>query len=75
MPTKRDAGIYQKLFSMLSKEALEEFKAIYKKEYNEDISDENALEMAVNLLNMMNVVYRPIKKKWLDELEEKDKIK
>ncbi|OGN14518.1 MAG: hypothetical protein A3G02_00425 [Candidatus Yanofskybacteria bacterium RIFCSPLOWO2_12_FULL_44_13b] len=57
---------------MLSKEALEEFKAIYKKEYNEDISDEDALEMAVNLLNMMNAIYRPIPKKWLDELEEKD---
>ena len=57
---------------MLSKEALEEFKAIYKKEYNEDISDEDALEMAVNLLNMMNAIYRPIPKKWLDALEEKD---
>ena len=55
---------------MISKEALEEFKAIYKKEYNEDISDEKALDLATNLLNMMNVVYRPIKKEWVKELEE-----
>ncbi len=59
---------------MISKEALEEFKAIYKKEYNEDISDEKALELAINLLNIMDVVYKPIKKEWVKELEEKDGI-
>ncbi|MDP3697933.1 MAG: hypothetical protein Q8R55_08100 [Candidatus Taylorbacteria bacterium] len=57
---------------MISKEALEEFKVIYKKEYNEDISDEKALDLATNLLNIMNVVYRPIKKEWVGELEEKE---
>lgn len=56
---------------MISEEALEEFKAIYKKEYNKDISDEKALDLAINLLNIMNVVYRPIKKEWIKELEEK----
>ena len=57
---------------MISKEALEEFKAIYKKEYNEDISDEDALEMATKLLTMMNAIYRPIKKEWLEESEGKE---
>lgn len=52
---------------MISKEALEEFKAIYKKEYNKDISDEKALDLALNLLNVMNIVYRPIKKEWLEK--------
>lgn len=54
---------------MLSKEALEEFKAIWRKQFGEDISDEKATEEGINLLTMMNVVYRPIKKEWADEYD------
>ena len=49
---------------MIPKKALEEFKQIYK---GEDISDELAMEEAVTLLTFFNVVYRPIKKEWLQE--------
>lgn len=56
---------------MLSKQALDEFKEIWKKEYGEDISDADALERATNLLTMFDAVYRPIKKEWLDEHLEK----
>ena len=49
---------------MIPKKALEEFKQIYKRE---DISDELAMEEAVTLLTFFNVVYRPIKKEWLQE--------
>lgn len=52
---------------MLSKEALEEFKRIYKEEKGEEISDELAVEEAINLLTLFNAVYRPIKKEWLQE--------
>ncbi len=52
---------------MISKEALEEYKAIYKEEFGEDVSDEDALKQAINLLSMMNVIYRPLKKEWLRE--------
>jgi hypothetical protein len=58
---------------MISNEALEEFKRIYKEELNEDISDEKAMGLATNLLTLMNVIYRPVKKEWLDELEKEDK--
>lgn len=58
---------------MLSKKALEDFKAIWRKQFNEDITDEKATEEAINLLNLFNVIYRPIKKEWADELDKKDK--
>lgn len=57
---------------MISKEALEEFKKIYKKEYGKGISNEKAISLDTNLLIMMNAVYRPIKKEWLKESEELD---
>lgn len=45
---------------MLSKEAIEEFKKIHKEHYGEDITDQEALELAQNLLNVYKIVYRPI---------------
>jgi len=58
---------------MLSKEALEQFKAIWKEEYDEEISDELALEKATNFLTLFNAVYRPIKKEWVED-ENKNKV-
>lgn len=57
---------------MISDEALQEFKKVWKDELKEDISDEKAMDEAIALLTIMNVVYRPIKKGWLKELDEKD---
>ncbi len=54
---------------MISQWALKEFKTIWKEEYGNDIPDDFALEMAVNLLTLMNTIYRPIKEEWLDECE------
>lgn len=56
---------------MISKKALEEFKEIYKDEIGEDISDEEALDEAINLLTLMDKIYRPIKKAWLEEFEKR----
>lgn len=58
---------------MLSKKALEEFKAIWREQFGEDISDQKATEEGINLLTLMNAIYRPIKKEWVDELDKKDK--
>jgi len=52
---------------MISKEALEEFKKIWREEYGEEISNEFALEKATALLSVMDKIYRPIKKNWLNE--------
>lgn len=57
---------------MLSQKALEEFKAIWRKQFGEDISDEKAAEEGINLLTMFDAVYLPIKKEWADEQDIKD---
>lgn len=47
---------------MLPQEAIDDFKKIWHKNFNEDISDEKATEEAMNLLNLFNVIYRPMPK-------------
>lgn len=54
---------------MLNTQALQEFKEIWKKKYGEEISDEFAMEQAISLLTIFNVIYKPIKKEWLKEYE------
>lgn len=44
----------------LSEKAIQEFKQIYKEEFNEDLSDQEAFEMATNLMELFKVIYRPI---------------
>ena len=55
---------------MISKEALDEFKVIWKKEFGQDVPDDVVLDEAINPLTEFNAVYRPIKKEWLDECEK-----
>jgi hypothetical protein len=56
---------------MLSKQALDDFRAIWKKEFGQNISDQKALEEGTALITLMRAVYRPIKKEWLEEYEAK----
>jgi len=42
---------------ILTKEAIQEFKEIYKKVFKKELSDEEAFQMASNLLNLYRVVY------------------
>lgn len=42
---------------MISDKALNEYMEIYKKEYGKDISKDEAIEQATNLLNFFNVLY------------------
>ncbi len=56
---------------MLSQEALSDFKKIWLEEMGEEISDERATELGVNLLTLFDHIYRPVKKKWLEEFPEK----
>lgn len=51
------------ILNMISKEKLDEYKALYKEHFNEDLSDQEALEQAINLVNLMKTIYRPIPKK------------
>lgn len=52
---------------MLSEQALQEFKRIWKEERGEEISDELAMEEATQLLTLFDAIYKPIKKLWLDD--------
>jgi hypothetical protein len=54
---------------MLSKKALEEFRVIWRKQFGEDISDEKATEEGINLLTMMDAIYRPVRKQWVDDYD------
>jgi len=52
----------------LSKEAIEEFKKIYREEFGKKISDEEAQEKGQRLLSLFKIIYRPIPK---DEFQNK----
>ena len=52
---------------MISDKALQEYKEIYRKKFGTDIDDATAMEQATSLLTLVNAVYRPIKKEWLEE--------
>lgn len=56
---------------MISREALEKFKEIWRSECGEELTDEKAMEEAINLLTMFNAIYRPVQKEWLEELKHK----
>ena len=59
---------------MISRQALIEFKAVWREEFGEEIPDDFAIEEAVSLLTSFNSVYRPIKKGWVnDEYEKRNK--
>jgi len=54
---------------MISEESLEEFKRLYKNCFHEDLSDQDALEKAAKLLNLMRAVYRPMTQGEYDALQ------
>ena len=58
---------------MISKEALEKFKAIWKEEFGEEISNEKALDSATSLLTLMNAVYKHINKDEYDKFHEEER--
>lgn len=58
---------------MISKESLEEFKRIYRKQFGKEISDQDALEFATKLLRLMEIVYKPMTKEEFSKLEERRK--
>ena len=58
---------------MLSEAALQEFKKIWMEEFDEEISDEKAAELGINLLTLFNAIYRPVPKSWLGDAPENQK--
>jgi len=56
---------------MISEKALKEFKEIYKKEFDIDLSDQDTLEKATKLLNLMKAVYGPMSKGDYEKLQKR----
>lgn len=59
---------------MISETALQEFKKLWLEEFNEEISDEKAMEFGVNLLTLFDHIYRPVKKEWLEVISDDEKL-
>lgn len=47
----------------ISEAQLTSFKALYKQHFGEELNQEDALEEALKLVRMMQLVYKPITKK------------
>lgn len=58
---------------MIPKKVLEEFKAIYKKRFGEDLSDDIALEKATRLLGLVEAVYKPMTESEYEVLQKRRK--
>lgn len=46
----------------ISDEKIEEYRKIYKEQFGEEISKEEAREQGINLVNLMKLIYKPITK-------------
>jgi hypothetical protein len=44
----------------LNQNAIDEFRAIYKKQFGEEISEDDAQEMGLRLLKLFQIIYRPL---------------
>ncbi|KKR24020.1 MAG: hypothetical protein UT53_C0001G0009 [Candidatus Yanofskybacteria bacterium GW2011_GWD2_39_48] len=59
---------------MISETALQEFKTLWVSEGFGEITDEEAMELAAKLLSLFDHIYRPVKKKWLDQVSDEEKL-
>jgi len=56
---------------MLSKKETKQLKQIYREENSKELSGSDALEMGNNLLNLFEVLIKPLSEEELKELKEK----
>jgi hypothetical protein len=56
---------------MISEKALKEFKKIYKKKFDIDLSDQDALDSATKLLKLVEIVYKPITKEGYERVQKR----
>ena len=54
---------------MISDAALKDFQAIWREEFQQEISDEDAMVEATQLLTLFDAIYRPIKKEWVKKYD------
>jgi len=56
---------------MLSDESIKKFQALYKNRFGEEISREEAYEQGVKLRRLVEIVYQPMTKEELKELQSR----
>jgi len=56
---------------MISEERLQKFKQIYKKCFNKDLLDQEALEKATKLLRLVGIVYEPMTQEEYNALQKR----
>lgn len=59
---------------MISDAALNEFQEIWRDEIGTEISDEQAMEEATQLLTLFDAIYRPIKKEWARQYDDETNL-
>ncbi len=59
----------------MNREMIDEFKKLVLEEYNEELTDDNAAELAQNLLNVYRIVYRQPPKKVAFVLNDESGLK
>ena len=55
----------------ISKERLNEFKRIYKKRFKKELSDNEALEKAIKLSRLVEIIYKPMTESEYNQLQKK----
>jgi len=58
---------------MISLDALKSFKQIWKEKFNQDISDDFAMERAEKLIRMIETIWKPMSEKEFQEVQGRRK--
>ena len=61
------------LFQKMTSDALKSFKQIWKEKFNQDISDDFAIERAEKLIRMVELIYKPMTEKEFNLVQERRK--
>lgn len=56
----------------ISEKHIKEYQALYKKEFGRDVSYNEADKQLSNLVNLLKIIYKPIKKKDFERFSRKE---
>lgn len=56
---------------MITQEQLEKYKKIYKDYYKKDIPNEEAMDQAISLLRLVELIYKPMTVEDYEKLQER----
>lgn len=56
----------------LSDEQINKFQKLWKKHFGEKISRELALELGINLVRLMQLTYKPVRKSDFEKIQARD---